>query len=76
MCQGTFLGSEGWAINKTKIMFAWTFLLCVWICVLAEETKQTKTKNAGSGVYKKISAVDKNKAGKGGRNSRKGSNFK
>lgn len=44
--------------------------------MLAGETKQTKTKNAGSGVYKKISAVDKNKAGKGGRNSRKGSNFK
>lgn len=45
-----------------------------FVCWQKRQNKQTK--NAGSGVYKKISAVDKNKAGKGGRNSRKGSNFK
>lgn len=46
-----------------------------FVCWQKRQNKQ-KQKNAGSGVYKKISAVDKNKAGKGGRNSRKGSDFK
>lgn len=46
MCQGTFLDSGDPAMNKTKIMFTWIllFIMCMNMCVLVEETKNTKVK--------------------------------